>query len=111
MALDDKDKQEIRALVAEEIHNVLRREMAQWWAESLMALAGYPPADSPRRRGVTPRKVGRPAGGNGSGGDGGDPEYLVQVVESLLRSQEMLAQQLKDSLHKVEQWVQRHRSS
>lgn len=153
MALDERDKEEIRSLVAAEIHDVLRREMAQWWAESLLALAGYPPhprgsgeggggggakdgqvaeggqgqggGDGPAgRKTVVPRKIGgqsplrhriptvwavqgQPGGGqqeNGGSGGGAEAgiEYLAQMVEAMLRSQEALAQQLQESLGRVE---------
>lgn len=148
MALDDRERQEIKALVAEEIHQVLRREMAHWWAESILALAGYPPPSDrgsdtqgtagpgsdgnagqktpPRAKTVRPRPVGRPrppvpllanhgapnhAGTGSHAGDGstgtptGDPDgvdYLTGVVESLLRTQESLAQQLQASMRHLE---------
>jgi len=142
LSLDDRDRQEIKTLVAEEIHQVLRREMARWWAESILALAGYPPhsqwgshsrgagsAGSGESAGqqaqaktktVRPRPVGRPrpqalvpdgAGddspspdsSNGStGGNTSAVDYLTGVVESLLRTQESLAEQLQASMAQLE---------
>lgn len=48
------ERGEIRSLVRDEITNVLRRELAQWWAEAIMGLA-------------------LPPGRGASGGDRGDP--------------------------------------
>lgn len=142
MPLDERDKQEIKALVAEEINQVLRREMAHWWAESILALSGYPPhgagpstyqgSEGGEKNGggagesrfktktVRPRPVGRfrppapaldaggpaspPGDGRGLDEDGDPPgvEYLTGVVESLLRIQESLAQELQASMKRLE---------
>lgn len=68
MPLDKREREEIRAVVASELQDVLRQEMAQWWAESVMALAAgrsTQPPPTPAARGAA--TADRSAASEGTG--------------------------------------------
>ena len=107
MPLDKQDKEAIRAVVASELQDILRGEMAQWWAESVLALsraqggqqeqAGSDQASSRFQGGQATRSPAGTAGGDG----GPDVAYLTQVVESLTRAQGVMARDLELSMKRI----------
>lgn len=83
MPLDKQEKEEIRAVVASELQDVLRQELAQWWTESVLALSAG--------RQQAPQEPPQPSG------DG----YLLQMARALARAHAALADDLQRTMGRL----------
>ncbi|HEY8424493.1 MAG TPA: hypothetical protein VIK73_00560 [Limnochordales bacterium] len=93
MALDKQQKEELRAVVASELQDVLRQELAQWWVESVMALSASRQGSGGHEEASSPPESGQ------SVQDGG---YLLQMAESLARAHRALADDMLQTMKRLQ---------
>lgn len=100
MPLNKSEKEEIRAIVASEIQDVLRGEMAQWWAESVAALASQEASS-----GAGANQRGRQSSGGAirRKSVGLDIEYLTEVAGRLADAHKGIARDLESNTQRLQQ--------
>lgn len=97
MPLGKQEKEELRSVVASELQDVLRQELAQWWTESVMTLSASRRPPSGQEEAASPRKAGE-AGGQ-------DVGYLLQMVESLARAHRALADEMRQTMSRLQRII------
>lgn len=100
-----EEKEEIRAVVASELQDVLRQEMAQWWAESVLAVSSGGQANQAAGAAGagshSPQSHGAGQTGSGTRGDAVDIEHLARIASSLARTQEITTRDMESSMKRI----------